>query len=99
MATHHEQQQPITLENCQIQKAKYSENMEVLIKQSTTILTSPHKLDNVVLVSSSLSANIIPISLDQIEGLPKNQNVTASIKVLKISGTKKRTVQTRRHNI
>ena len=47
MADHQEQQIPITLENCEIRKSRYSDTMEVVIRKSTAVMPSPKKLDTV----------------------------------------------------
>ena len=39
LAEHHEKKQAITLENCEIKKSRYGEDMEVMIKQNTAVLT------------------------------------------------------------
>ena len=45
MASMEDKQQPITLENCRIKKARFSDDMEVIIKPSTKMSASPKKLD------------------------------------------------------
>ncbi len=79
LAAQHDQNQPVALHNCIIQKFRYSDNMEVLITKSTTVATSPRKFKNTV--ASKTAAN--SITLDQLQTLQNYKHVTVLIKVLR----------------
>ena len=77
LAQHQEEEQAIMLENCEVKKARYGDSMEVLIKQLTTVVESPRKLENVV--TSEIT------TLDQLNNLEDYKSVTISIKVLQVT--------------
>ena len=55
--------------------------MEVILKQSTSILTSPKKLD--VVSSSTITSGII--TLGQLQGIQRFQTVSVTAKVVSLS--------------
>ncbi|SMN02645.1 hypothetical protein SPONN_1545 [uncultured Candidatus Thioglobus sp.] len=72
----------VTFENCQIQKSKYNDNMEVLLKQSSKVLSSPKKLLNDVLTTPSTSSH--HITLDQLSSIPDYDLVDVKVKVTEL---------------
>ena len=78
MATHHREKNPIVLDNCQIQKSKFGESMEVFVDVTTNITESPKQFTSV-----DISADTTIITLNQLPVLTKFQTVTVSVKVLK----------------
>lgn len=79
MAEHQEQQQTISVDNCEIKKSRYGDSMEVLLKQSTAVECSPRKLASVC----NNYADII--TLDEFFSMPDYKGITIIIKVVKIS--------------
>ncbi len=79
LATHHDNNQAVCLENCNIQKSKYSDEMEVVVTKSTLVGDSPRKYPKVVTPTATSSS----ITLDQLQGLKNYQRVTVVIKVLR----------------
>lgn len=82
IAAFQDQKQTVTLDDCQIQKSRYGAQMEVLLKQSTSILSLPKKLHDVV-SSSPLTSGII--TLAQLPNIQKFQTVSVTAKVLTLS--------------
>ena len=78
MATHYQEKNPIVLDNCQIQKSKFGESMEVFVDVTTNITESPKQFTSV-----DISAGTNIITLNQLPVLTKFQTVTVSVKVLK----------------
>ena len=81
MTHHFENKTPIVLDNCQIEKPKYTEEMQVLIKQSTKIATSPKKVETPVF---QLLQAISDITLNQLQHQDNNQQISVSVKVVQI---------------
>ena len=77
LATQHDQNQPVILENCAIQKSCFSKSMEVVLSSSTKVAMSPQSV-----VSSHGTDDEIAISLDQLQVLNDFQKVTVTVKVL-----------------
>ena len=84
LSTNHDQHNSITLNNCEIQKSKYGEQMEVLLKSSTAIATSPKKIQIDTIASTSSHGDAITLSQLQTESVILYQSVQVSIKVLQI---------------
>ncbi len=59
LATHYDKHEAVTLQNCKVQKSRYSEPMEIVVTQSTRISPSPCKLQNVV--ASNITADKITL--------------------------------------
>lgn len=79
MASHQQQQNPVALDNCLIQKSKFGDNMEVLINKDTSISPSPKQFRS---IDDAKSNNI---TLDQLPQQTKFETVTVSAKVLKLA--------------
>lgn len=58
--------------------------MEVIVNRSTTVLSSPRKIDNVI-QSAAASSETITITLGQLQQLQQFQSVTTNAKVIKVS--------------
>lgn len=80
LSEHQEDEQAIMLENCEVKKARYGDSMEVMIKQSTTVVPSPRKLEKVVTCNPSDVTTI-----DQLKSLEDYKSVTIAIKVLQVT--------------
>ena len=72
------QEGPVTLENCTVQKSKYSDSYEVLLNNSTKIGNSPKKFEHVKSRSRSYY-----LTLKELDGLQMNQRVTVTAKILR----------------
>ena len=79
IAAFKDQKQAITLDDCQIQKSRYGAKMEVLLKQSTSILSSPKE----IVSSSTLLSGTI--TLAQLQGIQRFQTVSVTAKVIALS--------------
>lgn len=44
LGMHHGQCAVVAVEDCQIQKSKYNSNMEILLEDSTKVMTSPKQI-------------------------------------------------------
>ena len=71
---------PVTLKNCHIQKSKYKDEFEVVLKAQTKIEESHVKFDvqDIKTVGSTL------ISLNQLDEMLEHQRVTIRITVIKV---------------
>lgn len=74
-----ERKQPIHIDDCQIKEAKRGKKLEILLKNSTKITTSPKKIDTTNMTSSS---DLIP--LIDIDSKEEYEKVTTKVKVIKI---------------
>ena len=80
LAAYHDKGQTVSLQNCKVQKSRFSDQMEILLTQSTQVSTSPRKLQNVV--SPKTTADII--TLGQLATIQNNQQVSVTAKALRV---------------
>ena len=76
--TLYSKQQAVTFENCQIQKSRYGDDMEVVLKQTTKVANSPLKIAKPEIISSNT------MSIAEIQQVRNGQAVTVAAKVLKV---------------
>lgn len=73
----YEKQQPVILENCQLTKSKFTEEMEVVLTSGTKVTSSGKKFN----VCSLTNATSTDISLDALETFQNYQVVCVTVRV------------------
>ena len=87
LSLHQANAEVVSLEGCEVKKALYTSDMEILVTKETEVLKSPRKIKNPVVVTSDKSlASEIPkkITLDQLTTIDKFTRVCMTAKVMKI---------------
>ena len=80
MAALEDKEEPVTLENCRIKKARFSDDLEIIVKPATTVHMSPKKLD----ISKVIRSPISHRSVGSIDSCNNYDKVSISAKVLSI---------------
>ena len=81
LASFHEDKQTVAIENCQLKKSKFSDEIEIIVTTATTFSKSPKKFNVPVNDTSSASS---PTALDTIHKLQNFQNIIVQAKVLTV---------------
>ena len=79
-AAYREKNEPVAVDNCQIQKSRYSDDMELMINRWTKVTSSPCKFDEV----AKSKIEMKQITLQQLQTLQDFQHVIITVKVLKV---------------
>ena len=77
LLTKHDKKEPVTMQNCMLQKSKYSDEMEVLVTKATKIEKSPREFENVVQFKLK---TVQEITMKELQDVADNQKVSVTVK-------------------
>ena len=77
-----EKKEPVKIENCLLQKSRYSEEMEVVVNKSASIQKSPRTFDDVVQVKTTVEE----ITLDKLQDIDicECKRVSVTVKAVQV---------------
>ena len=81
LLTKYDKKEAVTIQNCMLQKSKYSDEIEVLVTKTKKIEKSLREFENVV---QSKLTTVQEIAMKELQDMTDNQKVSVTVKVLEV---------------